>query len=186
MTTSDETTHLLNRLGRGERSAADALLPIIYDELRTLAVRYMKHERLDHTLQPTALVHEAYLRLVNSDRIEWRGRSEFLALAAQQIRRVLVDHARGRNRTKRGGGTEMVVFDEKLHEVPSENLDMVALDDALTELGKRSIRQARVVELRFFAGMGVEQVAEHLGVSPRTVRGDWRTARAWLAGQLRD
>lgn len=184
MAIPEETTVLLNRLGRGERDAASALLPLIYDELRALAVGYMKHERTDHTLQPTALVHEAYLRLVDAEHIEWRGRSKFLALAAQQIRRVLVDHARGHKAVKRGGGVGKIAYDERLHAASGDDVDLIGLDDALNELAMRSERQARVVELRFFAGMTVEQAAELLEVSPRTVKGDWRAARAWLAGQM--
>ncbi len=185
MASPDETTLLLNRLGRGERSAADSLLPLIYDELRSLAASRLKRERPDHTLQPTALVHEAYLRLVDAEHIEWRGRSEFLALAAQQIRKVLVDHARRHKTVKRGGGARKIEFNEELHGVSSGDLDMIALDEALSELARRSERQSRVVQLRFFAGMSVEQVAELLGVSARTIKGDWRAARAWLAGRMR-
>lgn len=181
-----ETTQLLKQVRSGDRVAAEKLLPIIYDELRALAVRYMKHERLDHTLQPTALVHEAYLRLAGSENIEWRGRSEFFALAARQIRRVLVDHARRRNTSKRGGRDgSKITFEEAIHAGGPASGDMVVLDDALAELGNRSQRQARVVELRFFSGMTFEELAETLRVSVTTVKGDWRAARAWLARQMK-
>ncbi len=146
----------------------------------------MKHERPDHTLQPTALVHEVYLRLVDAERVKWRGRSEFLSLAAQQIRKVLVDHARRHKTAKRGGGVRRIEFEGEFHGAASGDIDMAALDDALIELAQRSDRQARVVEMRFFAGMSVEQVAELLGASARTIKGDWRAARAWLAGQMRE
>jgi RNA polymerase sigma factor (TIGR02999 family) len=186
MADPDETTRLLNRLGRGERSVVSAVLPLIYDELRSLAARHMKKERPDHTLQPTALVHEAYLRIVDAKHIEWRGRSEFFALAAQQIRRVLLDHVRGHETQKRGSGAKKVTYDEHLHACLGDGVDYISLDDALTELARRSERQARVIELRFFAGMSVEDTAEVVGVSPRTVKADWRAARMWLAKVMRE
>ncbi len=182
----EETTRLCSKLGEGDQSAASKLLPLIYDELHDLAARYMQHECLDHTWQPTALVHEVYLRLVDAKNIDWRDRSQFLALAARQIRKILIDHARRRNAAKRGANAERIPFNEELHAAPTTDIDVVALNDALDELAKRSPRQAQVVEYRFFAGMTVEEVAEVLGVSQRTIKGDWRAAKAWLAGQMRD
>ena len=178
--TTDQSTQLLVDLSRGDPCAAAKLLPLVYDELRVLAARYMESEPSNHTLQPTALVHEAYLRLVDMTKIDWRGRAQFMALAARQIRKILVDHVRRRKARKRGAGHQRVVFEESLHAKAERDPDILALDDALIELAKRSERQSQVVELRFFAGMRIEEVAEVLGVSAGTVNGDWRTARAWL------
>lgn len=144
----------------------------------------MSLERVNHTLQPTALVHEVYIRLADSKHIEWRGKAEFFSLAAQTIRRILVEHARKNGAAKRGGGSPRVPFVEEFYVMPTKNVDLVALDESLTSLLARSPRQAQIVELRFFAGMTIEQSAKILGVSPGTVKGEWHAARAWLAAQL--
>jgi len=179
-----DTTQLAIRLERGDSAAAERLVPHLYDELRTLAAAHLRRERRDHTLQPTALVHEAFLRLVDSDRVEWRGRAHFMALAAEQIRRILVDHARRRGAAKRGGRFRKttVAWDQLAAE--ADGIDLLTLNEAMAALADRSLRQCRVVELRFFGGLGVEDVAHVLGISDRTVKDDWRTARAWLRQYL--
>jgi RNA polymerase sigma factor (TIGR02999 family) len=180
------TAQLLEQVRHGEASAAQRLMPIVYDELRALAARHMNNERASHTLQPTALVNEAYLRLVGITEIDWESRAHFLAVASTVIRRVLVDHARRYRATKRGGGAGAVRIDD-LDDLSQETgVDLLALDTALNELLALNERQFRVVELRFFGGLSVEQIAAALDVSPRTVKGDWAVARAWLAGRLND
>jgi len=178
-----DTTELVLRLGRGEYAAADKLLPVVYDELRNLAEAYLRHERAGHTLQPTALVHEVFLKLVDVENIEWQGKAQFLALAARQIRKILIDHARRHRAAKRGAGARRVELQPDVA-APEIDVDLLALDDALAALADRSPRQSQVVELRYFGGMSVEEVAEVLGVSPRTVKGDWRAARAWLRQRM--
>ena len=155
-------------------------MPLVYDELRALAARYMGRERAGHTLQPTALVNEVYLRLVDVDRIDWRGKAQFFALAARQIRKILVDHARKRNAAKRGGGVPKVTLDEAVAAAGEREIDPIVLDEALARLAERSPRQGQVVELRFFGGLSVEEVADVLGISVTTVKDDWAVARAWL------
>jgi RNA polymerase sigma factor (TIGR02999 family) len=172
------------RLGSGDGKAAKLLLPRVYDELRALAESYMRKERLGHTLQPTALVHEVFLRLVDADQIEWQGRAKFLALAAEQIRRVLIDHARGRRAKKRGGEFHKTQIYADAVSASSEQVDLLELNEALGALGERSPRQAKVVELRFFGGLSVTEVAHVLEISERTVKEDWRVARAWLRQSL--
>jgi len=168
----------------GDGNAASKLLPLVYDELRSLAARYMRSERRDHTLQPTALVHEAYVRLVDASQIDLRGKTHFFALAALQMRRALVEHARGRGALKRGGSANRVTLDDAHAVVTGGVVDMLALDEALGKLSRDSPRQCRVVELRFFGGLSVEEAAQFLDVSPGTVKGDWRVAKAWLAREL--
>jgi RNA polymerase sigma factor (TIGR02999 family) len=169
---------------KGGPGAASRLLPLVYDELRALAARYMQSERPDHTLQATALVHEAYLRLIDSSGIDLQGKTHFFALAAIQMRRVLAEHARAHKAAKRGGGARRLT----LHDVggisPDGVVDMLALDQALEKLSRESPRQCRVVELRFFGGLSVEQTAQVLEISESTVKGDWRVAKAWLACEL--
>ncbi len=185
MTVSHDTTRILLELGKGDESAASKLLPLVYDELRGLAGHYMQLERPNHTLQPTALVNEAYLKLVDQSRVNWRNRAHFLAVAAEVIRRILVDHARGKAAAKRGGGQRRVPLDlAEPGDPPTGDVDLLALDDALTHLGELSERQLRVVELRFFGGLKVEETAHVLDVSEATVKNDWRVARAWLAREL--
>jgi RNA polymerase sigma factor (TIGR02999 family) len=181
----DNVSQVLEDMKAGDHRAADKLLPLVYDEFRALARHYLAQERANHTLQPTALVHEAYMKLVDQTRVDWQGRSHFFAVAAQAMRRILVDHARSRQRDKRGGGRARVVLDEEVALSPQKDEDVLALDEALQRLAKLDPRQAKVVELRFFGGMNVEEVAQALGVSKRTVEGDWTFARAWLSKELR-
>lgn len=177
-------TELLIDLGRGDRSAADQIMPLVYDDFRAVAARQLAAERRGNTLQPTELVHEAYLRLTNQARVQWKNRLHFLALGAQMVRRIIVDHARARRRAKRGGGMARV----ELHEAIAQSLkcsdDHAALDEALHRLAELDPRQARIVEMRFSGGMTVEQIADDLGVSKRTVEGEWTMARAWLRREL--
>jgi RNA polymerase sigma factor (TIGR02999 family) len=182
----EDVTQVLEELAKGDRRAADKLLPLVYDEFRALARHYLAQERMNHTLQPTALVHEAYMKLVDQTRVDWQGKSHFFAVAAQAMRRILVDHARSRQREKRGGGRARVVLDEAVALSPQKDEDVLALDEALEKLARLDARQAKVVELRFFGGLSVEEVAEALGVSKRTVEGDWTFARAWLSRELRE
>ena len=179
----EDTTRLLLEIRDGDQSAAERLVPLIYDDLRALASRYMRNEPADHTLQPTALVHEAFLRLVDTDRVEWQTRAHFLAVAARTMRRILVDHARRRRAVKRGGGRKVTLVEGLAFSEPRP-LDLVALDDALAKLGRIEKRQSSVVELRFFGGLAVEEIAEVLDVSTATVKRDWRFARAWLLREL--
>jgi len=180
-----EVTVLLADLSEDPRAAADRLLPIIHDELHRLAASQLARERAGHTLQPTALVHEAYMKLVDQSRVEWRGREHFLAVAAMAMRRILVDHARARAADKRGGAWDKVTLSAGVALADSIGLvDLIALDEALGELGERDERMLRIVELRFFAGLTVDQFARVLDVSERTVKGDWRLARAILRRAL--
>lgn len=181
--TREDTTQLLMKIQNGDANAAESLVPLIYDDLRALAARYMRNEPSDHTLQPTALVHEAFLRLVDTDRVEWRTRAHFMAVAARTMRRILVDHARRRRAIKRGGGKKVTLV-EGMAFYEQRPFDLVALDDALAALAGIDERQSSVVELRFFGGLGVEEIAEVLDVSTATVKRDWRFARAWLLKEL--
>lgn len=180
-----DVTRILKRASAGDESAINRLLPMVYDELRALAESYLQCENPGHTLQATALVHEAYLRLVKQEDVEWQNRAHFFALAAQAIRRILVDHARSRGRAKRGGDRERVTLDEDPALTPDRDLDLIELDAALEKLARLHERQARIVELRFFGGLTLREAAEVLGVSPWTVDGDWSMARAWLRRELR-
>jgi RNA polymerase sigma factor (TIGR02999 family) len=180
----DEVTNLLLRWGGGDREALDALAPLVYDELRRLAARYLRRERLDHTLQSTALVHEAYLRLIDQRNVRWQNRAQFFGLAAELIRRILVDHARAKQAAKRGGSAYKLTLDEALDASEPRDLDLVRLDDVLQGLGKIDPQQSRVVELRFFAGLTIEETAEVLGISPATVKRDWLVAKAWLRREM--
>jgi RNA polymerase sigma factor (TIGR02999 family) len=181
----EDTTRLLLNASKGDRVSMEALMPVVYEELRAIAQRKMRSERADHTLQPTALVNEAFLRLVDQTRVQWQGRAHFCAVAANMMRRILVDHARRRAADKRGAGFRPVALDDVLAPSRSSDpLDLVALDDLLEQLATLHARHARVVELRFFGGLSVKETAHALGVSPATVKNDWRTARAWLLCQL--
>ncbi len=160
-------------------------MPLVYEELRALAESYLQRERPDHTLQATALVHEAYVRLVKQEDVEWQNRAHFFAVAAQAIRRILVDHARGHQSAKRGGDRQRVRLDQDLA-LPEPDLDLLAVDEALEELACLHERQARIVELHFFGGLSLKEVAEYLGLSSRTIDGDWHMARAWLRSKLRE
>lgn len=186
MTTEHAVTRLLHELSAGNEHAVEQLVPLIYAELHAIAERQMRRERADHTLQPTALVHEAFLRLVGNE-TSWQNRQHFLGVAAQAMRRILVDHARRQKARKRGGGADKIELDEQLIAVGGESgegLDLEALDEALTRLAELDARQARIVELRFFAGLDVEETAAVVGVSPATVKRDWQFAKAWLKREL--
>jgi RNA polymerase sigma factor (TIGR02999 family) len=164
--------------------ALDRVFELAYEELRRLAVGMMRSERPDHTLQPTALVHEAYRRLVDETQIEWQGRSHFFAIAARAMRRILVDHARRRSRTKRGGDWQRITLDERLQDLAVSPVEILELDDTLSRLAELDERMARVVEMRVFGGLTAEEVAHVLGVSRRTVQSDWRLAQAWFAREF--
>lgn len=181
--TSHEVTRLLRELQAGNRGAADQLIPLVYGELHELAKHYMRGERDAHTLQPTALLHEAFLRLVDSDHTAFENRSHFFGVAAQAMRRVLVDHARRRKAAKREGGLR-VTLDENLQGDGRASLDLIALDDALEKLADLEPRCAKVVELRFFGGLEIQQVADLLDTSPATVKRDWTFAKAFLQREL--
>jgi len=185
MATSEpgDVTRLLQSWNCGEKAALDSLVPLVYRELRKLASAYLHRERSDHTLQPTALVHEVYLRLVDQSAAECRSRTHFYAIAANLMRQILVDHARYRRAAKRGG--EKVVIDEASGAVQPREMDLIALDEALDRLAELDPRQSRIVELRFFGGLTEDEIAEVLGVSPITVKRDWRMARAVLQKEVR-
>lgn len=181
----EDVTILLVELTKGNKAAAPKLIPMVYEELRRLADGYMRRERGDHTLQATALVHEAYLKLVEQRSVDWKSRAHFFGIAAQVMRRILVDHARGHLRGKRGAGLQEVPIDEALVFVPEQSLELIKLDEALERLTKLDPRQGKIVELRFFGGLTVEQTADLLGISPKTVKRDWSIAKAWLHGEVR-
>ncbi len=178
-----EVTLLLRAMKSGDESAASRLLPLVYSELHRLARHYMQRERSDHTLQPTALINEAYLRLAHGD-IDWQSRQHFIGVAATVMRRVLVDHARAHNAPMRGGDRQKVELDEGLAFSGERSCEVLALHDALSRLEEVNPRQAKVVELRYFAGLSVEEVAGVLDVSPRSVKRDWTLARLWLFKEI--
>lgn len=179
-------TALLLEWGRGDQSALDRLMPLVYADLRRVAQNQLRSESPGHTLQPTALVHETYLRLVDQQRIEWRSRAQFFAVAAQLIRRILVDHARQRHAAKRGGMATRLQLDSSIASTAGDIVDAIALDTALKGLESLDPQQARVIELRFYGGLSIEETASALGVSTATVNRDWVTAKAWLYRQLQD
>jgi RNA polymerase sigma factor (TIGR02999 family) len=179
----ERLTQVLADWANGDPAARDRLVPIVYEELRRLAHHYMRGERKGHTLQTTALVNEAYLRLAGIDAMQWRDRAHFFAMAATVMRRVLVDYARQRGREKRGAGVSVTSLDENIVG-PGPAVDVVALDEALERLAAADPQQSRVVELRFFAGLSVQETAEALGISPATVKRDWATAKLWLYREL--
>jgi RNA polymerase sigma factor (TIGR02999 family) len=179
-----DVTGLLVRWGQGDRAAIDELIPLVHRELHRIAQQYMAGERGAHTLQPTALVNEAYMRLVQVHRVNWKDRAHFFAMSARVMRRVLVDFARTRRYQKRGGGVSLVTFDEDLPVTDESAAGVVALDDALEALARLDERKSRIIELRFFAGLTVEESAEALDVSRDTILRDWRLAKAWLAREL--
>jgi RNA polymerase sigma factor (TIGR02999 family) len=176
---SNDVTQLLVNWSQGDPRALEALTPLVYDELRRLAGRYLRRERPDHTLQSTALVHEAYLRMVDQKQVRWQNRAHFFGVAAQIIRRILVDHARGHKAEKRGADAVKLSLDEAMAVPEERQLDLVA-DDSLNSLANFDIQQGRIVELRFFGGLSIEETAEVLRVSPATVKRDWAMAKAWL------
>jgi RNA polymerase sigma factor (TIGR02999 family) len=179
-----DVTQLLLQWRGGDKQAVDELMPLVYQELRRLASAHLRRERPDHTLQSTALVNEAYLRLIDQRSIEWQSRAHFFGLASQMIRRILVDHARGRSAAKRGSGACKLVLDESIATPGREGLDLAALDDALTSLAAIDPQQSRIVEMRFFGGLSVDETAEVLGISPATLYREWGTARAWLFREM--
>jgi RNA polymerase sigma-70 factor (ECF subfamily) len=181
---SKSITEALNGMAGGDPEALNRLLPVVYREMKRLAAGYLKDERPGHTLQPTALAHEAYLRLVGTDQPPWQNRAHFLGVAARAMRQILVDHARRRKARKRGGGQPMTVFDESLVVGGGRAVAFDDLDQALVDLARLSDRQARVVELRYFGGLTTEEIAQVMGTSPATVKRDWATARAWLYREL--
>lgn len=184
--TPANVTMLLRAASSGDRRDVDALMAAIYDDLRRLALGHMRREQRDHTLQPTAVVHEAYLKLIDQRSTDWRDRVHFFAVASRIIRRILVDHARERRALKRGGGVERVALEQVEAQAEQPGFDLVALDEALAELGEIDERQARVVELRFFGGLTLEEIAELLEIGRRTVDRDWKAAKAWLYCRLAD
>jgi RNA polymerase sigma-70 factor (ECF subfamily) len=182
---TSKVEQVLTECGEAEQSVVAArLLPLVYNELRSLAAKYLRRERRGHTLDPTALVHEAYLRLFEKSRVTPKDKTHMYALCAEAMRRILTDYARARQRTKRGGDFRRVAFDQTVSELPVAEVDLLEFNDALERLAELDKRQARIVELRLFAGLAVEEVASVLGVSKRTVEGDWKHAKAWLRAEL--
>jgi RNA polymerase sigma factor (TIGR02999 family) len=173
-------TGLLRAWGQGDPHARDALMPLVYAELRRRAAAYLRRERADHTLQPTALVHEAYLRLVGQERVAWQNRAHFFGMAAQMMRRILIDHARERGRAKRPGAAVRVALDDRVGAAEPLESDLLLLDQALTELSAIDPRQGQIVELRYFGGLTESEITEVLAISRSTVTREWHTARAWL------
>ncbi len=179
-----DVTVLLNRVSAGDNSAPDKLLELVYGDLRHLAAVYMRDEREDHTLQPTALVHEAYLRMVDWKNVTWENRAQFFAIAAQVMRRVLVDHARGKNAAKREGSQQKLALDEAMGFADKKEFDVLTLEEALLSLESLDPRQAKIVELRFFGGLSIEEAAHVLKVSATTVKREWTVAKAWFHREL--
>jgi len=186
MTTPSEkdVTRLLVAWSNGDQTAIEQLTPLVYSELHRLAHRYLGRERKGHTLQTTALVHEAYLRLIDQKEVRWQNRAHFFAIAAQMMRRILVDYARSRNVAKRGGDARQVSLDEAMDVSDERAADVIALDEALKSLSDLDQRKGRIIELRFFGGLSIEETAEVLGVSPGTVMRDWTFAKAWLQREI--
>ena len=181
---SGPVTQLLLAWTSGNRAALEELIPVVYPELRRIAARYLRHERVGHTLQPTALVHEAYLKLIDQERAEWQNRAQFFGVAAQLMRRILVDHARERAADKRGGGVRPVTLVDAMAAAPDRGIDILALDEALERLTALYPEQGHLVELRYFGGLTIEETGEVLGLSPATVKRQWAVARAWLLANL--
>jgi RNA polymerase sigma factor (TIGR02999 family) len=184
MPAPSEITRLLEDWSRGDRQALDTLMPLVHDELHRLARGYLARERPGHTLQATALVNEAYLRLVGEREMQWQSRAHFIGVAAQLMRFILVDHCRRKQYRKRGGGAARVTFDENLQVTTERGEELMALDQALTKLAQQDERKSRIAELRYFGGLSVEETAEALSVSVATVMRDWRLTRAWLQREL--
>jgi len=182
---SPNVTQLLANWSKGDQAALDQLMPLVYGELRRLASAYLRRERSNHTLQSTALVHEAFMRLVSQQDVQWRNRAHFYAIAAQMIRRILVDYARSQHAEKRGSGAIKLALDEAMA-VPQvgADIDLLGLNDALNRLAELDERQGRIVELRFFAGLSIEETAEVMHLSPASIKREWQTARAWLFREM--
>ena len=176
-------TGMLQRVRMGDAQVADDLIPLIYKELHAIAARHMRRERQDHTLQATVLVHEAFLQLAGTDKIDWQNRAHFFALASRAMRRLLIDHARSAKADKRPGGHQQVDLDDAL-QMPSASIDLLALNEALERLGTFDPRQCQIVAMRFFAGLSFAEIAEVLAISERTAKRDWTMARAWLLAEL--
>jgi len=181
---STQVSKLLRNWGQGDPDARDALIPLVYDELRRVARRYLRRERPDHTLQSAALVNEAYLRLMGGGSPQWQNRAHFFGVAARLMRHILVDHARKRCAAKRGAGAPRLTLDPQAALPQEKELDLVQLDDALNRLGDLDAQQSQIVELRFFGGLSIEETSMVLGVSPATVKREWTTARSWLRWEL--
>lgn len=181
---SESITQLLLKWSDGDGSAREKLMPLVYNELRQLARKYLRHERANHTLQPTALVNEAYLRLVDQQSVQWENRAQFFGLAAKLMRNILVDHARSREAAKRGGSHYSISVSKLDHVSKSSEVDLVALHEALERLAARDNQKCRIVELRFFGGLTIKETAEVLDISHATVERDWKMARAWLRREL--
>ena len=182
--TTDEITQLLIAWNQGDQRARDELARLIYDELRRLARGYLRREGPGHTLQPTALVHEAFLRLINQNRVNWQNRAHFFGAAARLMRQILINHAEARRAAKRGGEAERVSLENVDHSSQAHRIDLIALDEALQRLERLDPQQSRIVEMRYFSGLTIEEIAEAIGVSPATVKRDWSVARAWLRREL--
>jgi RNA polymerase sigma factor (TIGR02999 family) len=183
---SARVSKLLLNWGQGDQGAREALIPLVYDELRHVARRYLRRERPDHTLQSAALVNEAYLRLIRQDHPQWQNRAHFFGVAAQLMRHILVDHARNRLAGKRGAGAPRLTLDSQVALPQQPGVDLVALDDALNQLATMDQQQSRVVELRFFGGLSIEETSVALDISPATVKREWATARAWLQREMKN
>ena len=182
---SKQITEMLQDWSDGNREALEMLLPLVYDELHKQAARFLRRERAGHTLQPTALINETYLKLIDQHEVKWQNRAHFFGIAAQAMRRILVDYAKTRHRGKRGGADENLPLEEAMFAVSAApNVDLVELDEVLMRLAKFDERQANIVELRYFGGMSVEETAEVLHISTATVKSDWRTAKAWLHREI--
>ena len=185
MDRTSNITGLLSAYTHGKRAALDELFPLIYDELKRVAVNKLKNERSDHTLQPTALVHEAYLKLIQQDSVDWQSRVQFFGIAAEMMRRILTNYAISRNTNKRGGQNLRLELDEAVMFATGRDVDLIGLDEALTELEKVDAGQARIVELKFYTGLKVDEIADLLGVSESTVKREWRMVKAWLYDRLK-
>lgn len=181
---ANQVTQLLVSWGNGDQQSLESLIPLVYDELRRQARRYLRRERPDHTLQSSALVHEVYVRLIDQRQANWHNRSQFFGVAAQLMRRILVDHARSRGAVKRGAGVTKLAIAEELAAIEMQNVDLIALDTSLTKLEQIDPQQCRIVELRFFSGLSIEDTADALSISPATVKRDWAMAKAWLYREM--
>ena len=181
---ANEVTQLLVSWGKGDQQSLESLIPLVYDELRRQARRYLRRERPDHTLQSSALVHEVYVRLIDQRQANWHNRSQFFGVAAQLMRRILVDHARSRGAVKRGAGVTKLAIAEEVAAIEMQNVDLIALDTSLTKLEQIDPQQCRIVELRFFSGFSIEDTADALSISPATVKRDWAMAKAWLYREI--
>jgi RNA polymerase sigma factor (TIGR02999 family) len=181
-----DVTRLLSDWSNGDQAALDQLLPLVYSELRRLASAYLRRERSNHTLQSTALVHEAFMRMVHQQDVQWKNRAHFFAIASQMIRRILVDYARSQHAEKRGSGAVKLALDEAMAvpQAPATDVDLLGLNDALDRLAALDERQSRIVELRFFAGLSIEETAEVMSLSPASIKREWQTARAWLFREM--